>query len=109
MIRQVTIAPELPLALDLAVAIAVSGAIAAMGHTDATTEQATRRFRFRDPPCHAPLQRDAARYTTVTVGRSPPPFFKIPLTCELICDGAHVAPEPLSLAYRALGPAPPWW
>jgi N-acetylglucosamine-6-phosphate deacetylase len=25
-------------------------------------------------------------------------------TCELICDGAHVAPEVLRLAYRVLGP-----
>jgi N-acetylglucosamine-6-phosphate deacetylase len=25
-------------------------------------------------------------------------------TCELICDGAHVAPDALRLAYRALGP-----
>jgi N-acetylglucosamine-6-phosphate deacetylase len=26
------------------------------------------------------------------------------VTCELICDGAHVDPAPLLLAYRALGP-----
>ena len=26
------------------------------------------------------------------------------LTCELICDGAHVAPDLLRLAYRVLGP-----
>lgn len=104
MIRQVTIAPELPLALDLAAAIAVSGAIPAMGHTDATAEQARAGFdsgirhvthvynamrplHHRDGgPIAAALLQDSA-------------------TCELICDGAHVAPDALRLAYRALGPA----
>ncbi|MEO8538352.1 MAG: N-acetylglucosamine-6-phosphate deacetylase [bacterium] len=102
-IRQVTMAPELPLALDLAVAISGSGAIPAMGHTDATTEQCeagfdsgvrhvTHLFNAMRPihqreggPIVAALLRDQA-------------------TCELICDGAHVAPETLRMAYRILGP-----
>lgn len=103
LIRQVTLAPELPFALELAAAIAVSGAIPAMGHTDATTAQAhagfesgirhvTHLFNAMRPihqreggPVAAALLHDA-------------------LTCELICDGAHVAPGLLRLAYRVLGP-----
>jgi N-acetylglucosamine-6-phosphate deacetylase len=27
------------------------------------------------------------------------------VTCELICDGAHLAPETIRLAYCVLGPA----
>lgn len=101
-IRQVTMAPELPLALDLAVAISSSGAIPAMGHTDATVAQAragfdsgirhvTHLFNAMRPihhreggPIVAALLQDSA-------------------TCELICDGAHVGVETLQMAYRTLG------
>ncbi|MEX1102680.1 MAG: amidohydrolase family protein, partial [Dehalococcoidia bacterium] len=43
-IRQVTFAPELPGALTLARAMAASGAIPAVGHTDATAEEARAGF-----------------------------------------------------------------
>jgi N-acetylglucosamine-6-phosphate deacetylase len=43
-VRTVTIAPELPGALDLIEDIASAGAIAAVGHTDATYEQAAAGF-----------------------------------------------------------------
>jgi N-acetylglucosamine-6-phosphate deacetylase len=103
-IRQVTMAPELPRALELARAICDSGAVAAMGHTDATGEEArmgfetglrhvTHLFNAMRPlhhreggPITAALLRDGA-------------------TCELICDGAHVEPDVLRMAYRILGPS----
>ena len=102
-IRQVTLAPELPGALLLARSIDRSGAIPAMGHTDATVEECsigfdagirhvTHLFNAMRPvhqreggPIVAALLRDQA-------------------TCELICDGAHVAPDVLRMAYRVLGP-----
>ncbi|MFN0148502.1 MAG: N-acetylglucosamine-6-phosphate deacetylase [Dehalococcoidia bacterium] len=102
-IRQVTLAPELPGALELVGAVTGSGAIAAMGHTDGMADEAaagfaagithvTHLFNAMRPihqreggPAVAALIEDAA-------------------TCELICDGAHVAPELLRMAYRVLGP-----
>lgn len=103
-IRQVTLAPELPLALDLAVAISSSGAIPAMGHTDATVVQA--RAGFESGVRHVthlfnamrPLhQREGGPIVAALLQDS--------ATCELICDGAHVSPETLQMAYRILGPA----
>ncbi|MGH7751970.1 MAG: N-acetylglucosamine-6-phosphate deacetylase, partial [Gemmatimonadales bacterium] len=103
-IRQVTFAPELPGALDLARAIAASGAISSVGHTDATAGEAAAGF-------------DAgARHVTHLFNAMRPlhqreggPIAACLLeeraTCELICDGAHVAPEVLRMAYRVLGPA----
>jgi N-acetylglucosamine-6-phosphate deacetylase len=104
LIRQVTIAPELPLALELAVAIAASGAIVAMGHTDATTVQA--RAGFDSGISHVTHLYNAMRPVHQREGGPiVAALLQDSLTCELICDGAHVAPEPLKLAYRALGPS----
>ncbi len=104
LIRQVTLAPELPLALELVSAVAVSGALPAMGHTDANTEQAHAGFETgvrhvthlfnAMRPLH---QREGGPIAAALLQES--------VTCELICDGAHVALEPLRLAYRVLGPA----
>ena len=102
-IRQVTLAPELAGAHDLIAAVRGSGALPAMGHTDATVVEAgagfaagishvTHLFNAMRPihqreggPAVAAMLEDGA-------------------TCELICDGAHVAPELLRMAYRLLGP-----
>jgi N-acetylglucosamine-6-phosphate deacetylase len=102
-IRQVTIAPELPLALDVVIAIAASGAIPSMGHTDATTEQCTAGFESgirhvthlfnAMRPIH---QREGGPIVSALLAEH--------ATCELICDGAHVDPAPLRMAYRVLGP-----
>lgn len=102
-IRQVTIAPELPLALDLALAISASGAIPAMGHTDATMEQC--RAGFDSGIRHVTHLFNAMRPVHQREGG---PIVAALLeenaTCELICDGAHVDPAPLLMAYRVLGP-----
>jgi N-acetylglucosamine-6-phosphate deacetylase len=102
-IRQVTLAPELPLALDLVLAVAASGAIPAMGHTDATTEQC--RAGFDSGVRHVTHLFNAMRPIHQREGG---PIVAALLedraTCELICDGAHVDPEPLLMAYRVLGP-----
>lgn len=102
-IRQVTIAPELPLALDLAGAISASGAIPAMGHTDANTDQC--RAGFDSGIRHVTHLFNAMRPVHQREGG---PIVAALLednaTCELICDGAHVDPAPLLMAYRVLGP-----
>ena len=102
-IRQVTLAPEMPLALDVVTAIASSGAIPAMGHTDATTEQC--RAGFDSGIRHVTHLFNAMRPVHQREGGPiVSALLEDRVTCELICDGAHVDPAPLLLAYRALGP-----
>lgn len=103
LIRQVTLAPELQGALELIGAVVATGAVAAMGHTDATSPEAAAGFRAgirhvthlynAMRPIH---QREGGPVTAALLEER--------ATCELICDGAHVAPEALRLAYRLLGP-----
>ena len=102
-IRQVTLAPELPLALDLAVAIAASGAIPAMGHTDANFEQC--RAGFDSGIRHVTHLFNAMRPIHQREGGPiVAALLEDQATCELICDGAHIDPAPLLMAYRVLGP-----
>jgi N-acetylglucosamine-6-phosphate deacetylase len=102
-IRQVTMAPELPLALDLAVAISSSGAIPAMGHTDATVIQA--RAGFESGIRHVTHLFNAMRPLHQREGGPiVAALLQDQATCELICDGAHVSQENLQLAYHVLGP-----
>lgn len=102
-IRQVTLAPELDGALPLIRAVERSGAIAAMGHTDATTAECAEGFQAgvrhvthlfnAMRPIH---QREGGPAVSALLEEG--------ATCEVICDGAHVAPDLLRLAYRTLGP-----
>jgi len=102
-IRQVTLAPELPLALDLAGAISASGAIPSMGHTDATTEQC--RAGFDSGIRHVTHLFNAMRPIHQREGGPiVSALLEDAVTCELIFDGAHVDPAALMMAYRILGP-----
>ncbi len=103
-IRQVTMAPELPLALELAVAISGSGAVPAMGHTDATVEQC--RAGFDSGIRHVTHLFNAMRPIHQREGGPVvAALLQDQATCELICDGAHVGRETLQMAYRVLGPS----
>ena len=57
-VRTVTVAPELPGALDLIDDLVAAGVVAAIGHTDATYEQAAAGFAAGATPGHPPVQRD---------------------------------------------------
>jgi N-acetylglucosamine-6-phosphate deacetylase len=101
-VRMVTLAPELPGALELIGALARAGVIASIGHSDATYEQvrlaalagaravahtfnAMRGLHHREPG---------------TVGAA----LDLPaLSCELIADGVHVSAPALRLAVAAKG------
>ena len=102
-VRQVTLAPELPGADDLIRAVVNSGAVAAMGHTDATYEQALRAiglgvshvthcFNAMRPFSH----RDPGVLGAVMTSDA--------VTAELIGDGAHVDFAAARLLMRAKGP-----
>jgi N-acetylglucosamine-6-phosphate deacetylase len=101
-IRLLTIAPEVPGALDLIAHAAHSGTRVSLGHSDATAEEtraaihagaasathtfnAMRRLNHREPGI-AGVVLDAEN-----------------LYAELICDGIHVAPEFVRLWLRAKG------
>jgi N-acetylglucosamine-6-phosphate deacetylase len=102
-VRMVTIAPELPGAIDCIEVLAQHGVIAALGHTDATYEQTlagvaagatvgTHLFNGMRPPHH----------------REPGPVIALlgarTVVCELVADGVHLHPGMLAFAARAAGP-----
>ena len=102
-IKVVTLAPELPGGMDLVRDVVSAGAIAAVGHTEASLDEAhaafgagarlathlfngMRHFHHRDPgPAGAALANDA-------------------VTCELINDGVHVHEDAVRIAVTAAGP-----
>lgn len=101
-VQVVTLAPELPGGMDLLHDLVATGVIAAVGHTDATFDQARdafasgarlathlfnamRQFHHRDPgPAGAALADDT-------------------VTCELINDGFHVHNDAIRIAIGAAG------
>lgn len=101
-VRIVTLAPELPGGDELIAATVEAGAVAALGHSNATYDEARRAFalgvrhvthcynamrpfQHRDPGCLAAALN--AREVTV----------------ELIADGVHVHPGAMELLLRAKG------
>ncbi|WP_250009795.1 N-acetylglucosamine-6-phosphate deacetylase [Actinoplanes sp. M2I2] len=102
-IRVVTLAPELPGGMELIEQVVAAGAIAAVGHTEATYVQARdafaggarlathlfnamRQFHHREPgPAGAALADPA-------------------VTCEIINDGIHVHDDAVRVAVAAAGP-----
>ena len=97
-VRMVSLAPELPGALEAIEAIAAAGAVPAIAHTDATYERDAGRDRRRRPPrIHTfngmrPLHhREPGVLGAVLEDPG--------VTCELIADGHHV--HPAVMAARA--------
>src|SRR5690349_13422315 len=102
-LRMVTLAPELPGALDAIRLLVARGVVAAIGHTDASYEETragiaagatvgTHLFSGMPSPHH----------------RRPGPVFallKAPeVTCELIADGIHLHDGTLTFAAGVAGP-----
>ncbi len=101
-VRMVTIAPELPGALDAITFLRDHGVLAAIGHTDATFEQT-----------QAGVRAGAAVGTHVFNGmppahhREPGPVIGLlsaTAVCELIADNIHLHPGTLAFAAGATGP-----
>ena len=102
-IRLMTMAPELPGAVELAAHATARGVRVSLGHSDATAAQtraaiaaggasATHTFNAMRPLDH----REPGILGTVLTTDS--------LYAELICDGIHTAPELVKLWWRAKGP-----
>ncbi|MFG1964047.1 N-acetylglucosamine-6-phosphate deacetylase [Nonomuraea sp. NPDC049028] len=103
-VRMLTIAPELPGALETIRMAAAEGVLAALGHSDATYEQALAGIEA------------GATVATHLYNALPPLGHRTPgpiaallederVTIELINDGVHVHPAMLRLAYEVAGPA----
>ena len=88
----VTVAPELPGALEVIDALAARGVLVSLGHSDADAEQA-----------HAGFDAGARTVTHVLNGMRQPTsrepalagvaLARDDVTVQLICDGVHVSPE----------------
>jgi N-acetylglucosamine-6-phosphate deacetylase len=99
-LRMVTIAPELPGALALIETLAGDGVIAAMGHSDASYEQALEGIRA------------GSRHATHLFNAMPPMLHRHPglvgaalesgITCELINDGRHVHPAIVRMVFELI-------
>lgn len=99
LVRMVTLAPELPGALEVAAACRERGVRVAVGHSVASVEQVaaiepdmvTHLFNAMGPLHHR---------TPGLVGWA----LSEPVVCGLIADGVHVHPRVVRLAFAAKGP-----
>jgi N-acetylglucosamine-6-phosphate deacetylase len=97
-LKMITIAPELPGALPLIEHLSASGVIVAMGHSDASYEQAHQAIRA------------GARHATHLFNAMPSLHHRKPgligavleagITCELINDGLHMHPAVAGLIFE---------
>jgi N-acetylglucosamine-6-phosphate deacetylase len=102
-VAAVTLAPELPAALELIERLVGRGVTARIGHTDADAETA-----------HAAFDRGASAITHIFnahrpfSARDPGPagaaLTRDDVTVTAIADGVHLAPETLALVRQAAGP-----
>lgn len=101
-VRVMTIAPELPGALELVRVMARAGIVVSVGHTDATDAEvrgavragasaATHLFNAMAPFHH---RKPGAVGAVLDLPE---------VSCELICDGVHVDPVAMRVLYRAKG------
>jgi N-acetylglucosamine-6-phosphate deacetylase len=102
--RILTLAPELPGALDLVHAARNAGLIVSLGHTDATYAQAMAAINLgaRHATHVFNAMRPFAHRETGVLGAT----LTCPLVaCELIADGVHVDPAAIRLLIAAKGAA----
>jgi N-acetylglucosamine-6-phosphate deacetylase len=100
-VRMVTLAPELPGALDLVRLLAAEGVLAAVGHTEASYEQTERALG-----AGARVLTHAYNAMPGIGHRAPGPVLAAmdhaSAVCELINDGEHVHPPAARLLFRGM-------
>ena len=103
-VRMVSLAPELPGALELIGAVAAAGAVPALAHTDATYDQtaaaiaAGARHALHVFNGMRPLHHREPGVLGAVLDRDE-------ITCEVIADGHHVHPAAIRILHRAKGTA----
>jgi len=99
-LRQLTLAPELPNALELVDVLVEAGVVVAVGHTEATFEQTREAFDRG-----ARLLTHAFNAMPGIHHRAPGPvvaaFEDERVTIEIVLDGEHVHPEVAALAFAS--------
>src|SRR5260221_671519 len=105
-ITQMTVAPELPGALELIDALAAAGIRVSGGHTDAWDEEAAAAF------AHG-MRQATHTFNCMSTARRRGPFrvagmlefamSEPEILCELIADGRHVSPTLMRALYHAKG------
>ena len=99
-LRQLTIAPELPNALEAIDVLVEAGVVVAVGHTEATFEQTQEAFNRG-----ARLLTHAFNAMPGIHHRAPGPvvaaFEDERVTIEIVLDGEHVHPEVAALAFAS--------
>ncbi|MCF6469771.1 N-acetylglucosamine-6-phosphate deacetylase [Nonomuraea sp. MG754425] len=102
-VRMLTVAPELPGALDLIRMAVAEGVLAAVGHTAAGYEQAIEGIE-----AGASVATHLYNAMSPLGHRAPGPVAALlddeRVTVELVNDGVHVHPAMLRLAYEVAGP-----
>ncbi len=97
-VRQVTLAPELPGGLDATRRFVEAGVAVAVGHTNATADEASAAF-----DAGATLLTHAFNAMPGIHHRTPGPIIAAMrderVTLELIADGVHVHPDVIALAF----------
>jgi len=106
-ITQITLAPELPGALELIEALVARGIRASAGHSDAWAADAAAAFARG-------LRQATHTFNCMSTARRRGPFREAGLLefvlsepeilCEVIADGRHVSPTLLRMLYQAKGP-----
>jgi len=98
--RQITVAPELPGALDAIETLVDNGVVVAVGHTEATADQARAAFDRG-----ATLLTHGFNAMRGIVGREPGPVGAAladeRVSIEVIADGIHVHPDNIAALFRA--------
>ncbi len=110
-LRTATVAPELPGAEEFVTACLKAGVRCNAGHTHATFEQMEEAVRWGvrhiDHLFCAMSDRARLRQTQtypMRAGVMEATLFFDELTTEIICDGKHLAPSLMRLAYKIKGP-----
>ena len=105
-ITQVTLAPELPGALDLIAQLYARGILASGGHSDAWDDEAAAahaRGMMRVTHVFNAMSSARRRDGLRVAGLLEYALAEPALQCELIADGRHVTPTLARLLYRAKG------
>jgi N-acetylglucosamine-6-phosphate deacetylase len=99
-VRMMTLAPELPGALDLIDVLAAKGVVVSCGHSDATAEQAQAAFdRGARTVTHLfNAMRPLSHRDPGIVGAA---LTRDDVIVQIIVDGIHLAPATTSLVWRA--------
>jgi N-acetylglucosamine-6-phosphate deacetylase len=105
-VRIVTLAPELPGAIEVVRALDARGVVVSVGHSDATRAQAAAAFdagaRFVTHLFNA-MAKPAAAEPAVMPGIAAAALADQRVTVGLIADGLHVDPALVALVRRAVG------